>query len=175
MRHKCKKKKLGRSTAHREAMLAAMVCNLIEHEQIKTTVPKAKQARILAEKMVTQAKNGTLAARRRAAARLRQDKAVKKLFDELVEKFADRQGGYTRIVKLGRRSSDGSEMAILEWVTESAAKAKRRERPEAEAEENMAAPVAEEEPEAEPEAEEESVGEPAEEPEAEDEEETSEE
>ncbi len=154
MRHKCKKKKLGRSTAHREAMLAAMVCNLIEYEQIKTTVPKAKQTRILAEKMVTQAKNGTLAARRRVAARLRQDKAVKKLFDELAEKFADRNGGYTRIIKLGRRSSDGSEMAILEWVTESAAKAKRRERPEPEAEEKPVEPAAEaEEPAEEPEAE----------------------
>lgn len=120
MRHKCKNKKLGRSSAHREAMLAAMVCNLIESEQIKTTLPKAKLTRSLAEKMVTLGKGGSLAARRRAVARLRQEKSVKKLFDEIAGRFAERSGGYTRILKLGRRSSDGSEMAILEWVGESA-------------------------------------------------------
>jgi len=127
MRHKCKSKKLGRSKAHREALLASMVCNLIEREQIKTTLAKAKQTRILAEKMITLGKSGTLAARRRAVARLRQDKAVKKLFDELAGRYADRNGGYTRILKLGRRSSDGSEMAILEWVTEAPATAEASE------------------------------------------------
>lgn len=116
VRHKKKDRKLGRSTSHRKAMMAAMVCNLIEEKRIKTTLPKAKEVRSVAEKMVTLGRKGTLAARRDAIARIRRKKYVAKLFDEIVPQFADRQGGYTRVIKLGRRRSDGSEMALLEWV-----------------------------------------------------------
>jgi len=99
-------------------MLAALVCGLIDSKRIKTTLAKAKLARGLAERMVTLAKKGTLADRRRAISKLRAEKAVARLFDEIgAGMFADREGGYTRIVKLGTRHSDGSEMAILEWVT----------------------------------------------------------
>jgi len=97
-------------------MLASLVCNLIEEKRIKTTLAKAKQGRSLAEKMVTLGRKGTLAARRRAIAKLSQGKRVAKLFDEIIPQFDGRSGGYTRIVKLGRRGSDGSEMAVLEWI-----------------------------------------------------------
>jgi len=100
-------------------MLAALVCGLIDSKRITTTLAKAKLARGLAERMVTLGKKGTLAARRRAISKLRAKSSVAKLFDEIdAGMFADRAGGYTRILKLGCRRSDGSEMAILEWVTE---------------------------------------------------------
>jgi large subunit ribosomal protein L17 len=119
MRHRVRNKKLGRSTAHRQAMLAALVCGLIDSKRIKTTLAKAKLARGLAERMVTLGKKGTLAARRRAISKLRAEGSVATLFNEIgAGMFADREGGYTRILKLGCRRSDGSEMAILEWVTE---------------------------------------------------------
>jgi large subunit ribosomal protein L17 len=116
MRHRVKKIKLGRRGAHRDSMLANMVCSLIAERRIKTTISKAKVARSLAEKMVTLGKKGTLAARRQAIATLKQDAQVKVLFDEIAPGFADRAGGYTRITKLGPRMSDASEMVILEWV-----------------------------------------------------------
>ncbi len=97
-------------------MLANLVCSLIACKRIQTTVQKAKAARSFAEKMVTLAKAGTLDARRRAVARLRNHDQVKVLFDAVAPAFKDRAGGYTRIIKLGRRSSDSAEMAILEWV-----------------------------------------------------------
>jgi large subunit ribosomal protein L17 len=96
-------------------MVAALVCGLIERRKIRTTLSKAKAAQPLAERMVTLARRGTLAARRQAVARLHRKLAVSKLW-ELVPQFGQRQGGHTRIVKLGRRGSDGSEMAYLEWV-----------------------------------------------------------
>ena len=116
MRHRKKTVKLGRTSAHRNELLANLVCGLIEHRRIKTTVSKAKAARSLAEKMVTLGKKGTLAARRQAIATLKQEGLVRVLFDEIAPGFESRAGGYTRILKLGRRMSDSSEMALLEWV-----------------------------------------------------------
>ncbi len=121
MRHRKNTVKLGRTSAHRDAMLANMVCSLIVEKRIKTTLPKAKAARVLAEKMVTFGKRNTLATRRLAVAKLHQKDAVKELFDVVAPGFANRNGGYTRILKIGQRSSDGSEMAFLEWVEADAA------------------------------------------------------
>ena len=116
MRHQKKTIKLGRTAAHRKALLANQVCSLIAHQRIKTTLAKAKAVRPLAEKMVTFGKNGSLHARRMALSMLRQKDAVKKLFDEIAPRSADRNGGYTRIVKLGQRKSDSASMAFIEWV-----------------------------------------------------------
>jgi large subunit ribosomal protein L17 len=116
MRHQKKTVKLGRTAEHRKALLANQVCSLIEHQRIKTTLAKAKAVRPLAEKMVTLGKNGSLHARRTALAVLRQRDAVKKLFDDIAPRSADRKGGYTRIIKLGQRKSDSAAVAFLEWV-----------------------------------------------------------
>ena len=116
MRHQRKTIKLGRTAEHRKALLANQVCSLIEHQRIKTTLAKAKAARPLAEKMVTLGKNGSLHARRTALSTLRQKDAVKKLFAEIAPRSTNRNGGYTRIVKLGQRKSDSASMAFLEWV-----------------------------------------------------------
>ena len=116
MRHQKKTIKLSRTAEHRKALLANQVCSLIAHQRIKTTLAKAKAVRPLAEKMVTFGKNGSLHARRMALSMLRQKNAVKKLFDEIAPRSADRNGGYTRIVKLGQRKSDSASMAFIEWV-----------------------------------------------------------
>jgi large subunit ribosomal protein L17 len=116
MRHGKKTVKLGRSQSHRDALLANQVCSLIEHSRIKTTLAKAKAVRPLAEKMVTLGKKSTLHARRTALAVLRQKDAVKKLFGEIAPRAAARNGGYTRIVKLGLRKSDSAPLAFIEWV-----------------------------------------------------------
>ncbi len=116
MRHQKKTVKLGRTAEHRKALLANQVCSLIEHQRIKTTLAKAKAVRPLAEKMVTLGKKGSLHARRTALATLRQKDAVKKLFDDIAPRAADRKGGYTRIVKLGARKSDSAPVAFIEWV-----------------------------------------------------------
>lgn len=116
MRHRVKKIKLGRRGAHRDSMLANMVCSLINERRIKTTLTKAKVIQPMADKMVTLGKKGTLAARRNAVSKLKQEVAVKKLFDEIAPGFGDRSGGYTRITKLGPRMSDAAEIAIIEWV-----------------------------------------------------------
>lgn len=116
MRHQKKTIKLGRTAEHRKALLANQVCSLIEHERIKTTLAKAKAVRPLAEKMVTLGKNGSIHARRTALAVLRQKNAVKKLFDNIAPRTATRNGGYTRIVKLGQRKSDSASVAFIEWV-----------------------------------------------------------
>jgi large subunit ribosomal protein L17 len=116
MRHKVKSKKLGRSAEHRKALLASLVVNLIKRKRIKTTIAKARMAARHADKMVTIGKRGTVAARRLAVAALRDKDAVGLLFDDIAPQFGDRAGGYTRILKLGQRSSDASEMALLEWV-----------------------------------------------------------
>jgi large subunit ribosomal protein L17 len=116
MRHQKKTVKLGRTAEHRKALLANQVCSLIEHQRIKTTLAKAKAVRPLAEKMVTLGKKGSLHARRTAFAVLRQKDAVKKLFDDIAPRSATRNGGYTRIIKLGERKSDSAAVAFLEWV-----------------------------------------------------------
>lgn len=121
MRHQNKTVKLGRTAEHRNALLANQACSLIEHGRIKTTLAKAKAVRPLAEKIVTVAKRGGLHARRNAAALLRNNstrtaKAVTKLFSEIAPRSANRNGGYTRIIKLGPRPSDSAPMAYIEWV-----------------------------------------------------------
>src|SRR3954451_4806530 len=116
MRHQNKTVKLGLTAAHRKALLANQVCSLIEHQRIKTTLAKAKAVRPLAEKMVTLGKQGSLHARRTALAVLRQKNAVKKLFDDIAPRSAERNGGYTRIIKLGQRKSDSAPVAFIEWV-----------------------------------------------------------
>ncbi|MDP6522897.1 MAG: 50S ribosomal protein L17 [Kiritimatiellia bacterium] len=134
MRHRKQDTKLGRSSAHRKATMASLVCHLITEKQIKTTLAKAKQARKLAERMVTLGRKAAqaetpeakLAARRLAISRLNKPKPVGILFDDMISKFEGRQGGYTRILKLGRRRSDGSEMALLEWVGVQAVSKKKK-------------------------------------------------
>lgn len=116
MRHQKKTIKLGRTAEHRKALLANQVCSLIQHQRIKTTLAKAKAVRPLAERMVTLGKNGSIHARRTAFATLRQKNAVKKLFEDIALRSAERNGGYTRIVKLGQRKSDSAQMAFIEWV-----------------------------------------------------------
>ena len=134
MRHLKRTAKLGRTSEHRNAMLANLVCSLIKHKRVTTTLAKAKAARSVAEKMVTLGKSGTIHARRLVAARLRhqartlhrrkadreewrrKEDVVRILFEELAPVFKDRPGGYTRIVKLGQRQGDAAQEAILEWV-----------------------------------------------------------
>jgi len=116
MRHRKRTIKLGRKSAHREALLAGLVSDLIAEKRIKTTLPKARAARSMAEKMVTLGKKGTLAARRIAISRIRRPERVKILFEDIAPAFKERPGGYTRILKLGRRDGDNAEMALLEWV-----------------------------------------------------------
>lgn len=116
MRHRAKSQRFGRSSAHLAVLLASQVCALINARRIVTTLPKARAARRLAEKMVTLAKDGSLCARRRALQTLRNGPAVKSLFADIGPNFKDRSGGYCRIVKLGVRRSDSSPMAILEWI-----------------------------------------------------------
>ena len=117
MRHAKKKGKLSRNAAHRRSMLRTMSKQLIEHERIRTTQPKAKALRPEFEKLITLAKRGDLHARRQALSQLNQDKfAVHKLFEEIAPRYSARNGGYTRIVKLGPRRSDSAEMVFLELV-----------------------------------------------------------
>lgn len=116
MRHRKRTAKLGRTSSHRNAMLANLVCSLILHKRITTTLAKARAARSVAEKMVTLGKSGTLHHRRLAAARLHREDAVKILFNEIAPSQKSRPGGYTRIIKLHRRQGDAAEEAILEWV-----------------------------------------------------------
>lgn len=117
MRHQRKTVKLGRSQAHRDALLANQTCSLIEHNRIKTTLAKAKALRPYAEKLVTIGKKNTLHARRTALSYLRHnEEAVSKLFSDVAPRCAARKGGYTRIIKLGQRNSDAAPMAFIEWV-----------------------------------------------------------
>ncbi|MEI7902633.1 MAG: 50S ribosomal protein L17 [bacterium] len=116
MRHQRIVKKFGRSTSHRKALMVSLVTNLILQSSIKTTLAKAKQARKDAEKMVTLARKGTLAARRLAASRLQSPVALQMLFDRVVPAMDGRNGGYTRIMKLGTRRGDGAELCLLQWV-----------------------------------------------------------
>jgi large subunit ribosomal protein L17 len=134
MRHRVLDKKLGRSGAHRDAMVASLVCGLIERRRVTTTLPKARQARRLADRMVTLGKRGTLAARRMAIARLGKPRVVKILFDEIAPRFTERAGGYTRVLKLGRRTGDAAETALMEWVGIDAPVRKKRKKKDAETE-----------------------------------------
>jgi large subunit ribosomal protein L17 len=116
MRHLKRTAKLGRTGEHRNAMLANLVCSLIKHKRITTTLAKAKAARSVAEKMVTLGKRGSIHDRRLVVSRLHQEDAVKVLFDEIAPAQRERRGGYTRIVKLDQRQGDAGQRAILEWV-----------------------------------------------------------
>lgn len=116
MRHGKAGRKLGRTTSHREAMFRNMVTSLFEHERIVTTEQKAKELRPIAEKMITLAKRGDLHARRQALSYMRSKRVVAKLFDEIQQQYADRQGGYTRIIRTGVRQGDAASMAIIELV-----------------------------------------------------------
>ncbi len=116
MRHKKGYRRLNRTHEHRKALFANMAGALIEHEQIKTTLPKAKELRRVVEKLITLGKRGDLHARRQAAARLKQDKHVAKLFEVLGPRYKERQGGYVRVLKAGFRYGDMAPMAIIELV-----------------------------------------------------------
>ncbi len=116
MRHLVKGRKLGRTTAHRRALLRNLVTSFFEKERIQTTLAKAKEARPFAEKMITLAKKNTLPTRRRALAFLTKESAVTRLFNDIGPRFSERPGGYTRIVKTGLRLGDGSQMALLELI-----------------------------------------------------------
>jgi large subunit ribosomal protein L17 len=116
MRHKVGGRKLQRTSAHRIAMFRNMSASLIKHEQITTTLAKAKELRPYVEKLITLAKKGGLSNRRLAQSRLMDDAQLKKLFDTLAERYKDRNGGYTRVIKAGFRASDAAAMAVIEFV-----------------------------------------------------------
>lgn len=116
MRHRLSGRKLNLTSTHRRAMLSNMAVSLLTHEQITTTLPKAKEVRRVADHMVTLGKRGTLHARRQAASYLRDDAAVKKLFDSLASRYKERNGGYTRVIKAGFRHGDAAAMAVVELV-----------------------------------------------------------
>jgi large subunit ribosomal protein L17 len=116
MRHQRAGKKLGRDSAHRRALYANLACSLIEHGRIRTTEAKAKAVKPFAEQMITLGKRGDLAARRQAVAELRSQEVVHRLFADVAPRFAERPGGYTRIVKLGPRPGDAADMVYLELV-----------------------------------------------------------
>ncbi|MEC8173589.1 MAG: 50S ribosomal protein L17 [Pseudomonadota bacterium] len=116
MRHRMSGRKLNRKKEHRKAMFSNMAAALIKHEQIKTTLPKAKDLRPIVEKLITLGKRGRLHDRRRAFALLRDDATMAKLFDKLADRYADRSGGYTRVIKAGYRYGDTAPMAVIELV-----------------------------------------------------------
>ncbi len=116
MRHGISQRKLSRKSGHRTALFRNMAAALIKHEQIMTTAPKAKELRPYVEKLITLAKRGGLSNRRLAMSRLGDETQLKKLFDVLAERYSDRDGGYTRIIKAGYRASDSAAMAVIEFV-----------------------------------------------------------
>ena len=117
MRHRLSGRKLNRTSAHRKAMFRNMAVALLKHEQIKTTLPKAKELRVVVDRLITLGKRGTLHTRRQALSRLNNDVVIAdKLFSELAERYADRQGGYTRVLKAGYRYGDNAPMAVIELV-----------------------------------------------------------
>ncbi len=134
MRHRKSGRKLNRTSSHRKAMFANMAASLIEHEQIVTTLPKAKELRPIVDKLVTLAKKGDLASRRLAISRVRDVAMVRKLFDTIGPRYEDRNGGYTRVLKAGFRYGDSAPMAVIEFVDrdETAKGAADRERMDAE-------------------------------------------
>ena len=145
MRHRKTTVKLGRKSTQRAALFSSLVSNLILAKRIKTTLPKARAAKRMADKMVTVGKKGTLAARRQALSFLKLDAAVAELFAAVAPAMKDRAGGYTRVIKLGKRQSDSSEMCILEWVdfVPKAKKAKKEKTEEAPKDEKKAEKKAE--------------------------------
>ena len=116
MRHRHGYRRLNRTASHRKAMFANMAVSLLNHEQIKTTLPKAKELRRVADKLITLGKRGTLHSRRQAASFLRDDVALVKLFSVLAKRYQDRPGGYTRVLKAGFRYGDAAPMAVIELV-----------------------------------------------------------
>ena len=116
MRHRIGARKLNRTSSHRKAMFSNMAVSLLIHEQIKTTLPKAKELRRIADKMITLGKRGTLHTRRQAFSYLRDDAALSKLFGTLAERYKDRSGGYTRVLKAGFRYGDNAPVAVIELV-----------------------------------------------------------
>jgi large subunit ribosomal protein L17 len=135
MRHRKAGYKLGRNPAHRRATLRNLVTNVILHERVKTTLARAKAARPLVERMITLGKRDTLHTRRQAAAYLMTNEATRKLFSILAPRFADRPGGYTRLIRAGWRISDGAELAILELVGSELQKKEKKEKKPRKAEE----------------------------------------
>jgi large subunit ribosomal protein L17 len=132
MRHLVKGRKLRRTTSHRKALLRNLVTSFMEKERLKTTLAKAKEARPLAEKMITLAKKNTLHTKRQALRFLTKEKAVKKLFEEIGPRFSERPGGYTRIVKLGPRMGDGAQMAMFELIGSEYKKKEKKKKKEKE-------------------------------------------
>ncbi|MDZ7263043.1 MAG: 50S ribosomal protein L17 [candidate division KSB1 bacterium] len=130
MRHRKSFNKLGRTASHRKALLSNLTTELFLHKRIKTTQVKAKALRPLAERLISFAKEGTLSARRQVLRTVRNKKVIKELFDEIAPVFASRNGGYTRIIKLGRRSGDGAEVAYLELVGFEGVKKEKKEKKE---------------------------------------------
>ena len=116
MKHNIKHRKLNRTSSHRKALLMNMSNALIKHEQITTTLPKAKELRPFIEKIVTLGKKGDLSARKKTISILQDEKMTKKIFDTLAERYSERKGGYTRIIKLGNRYGDNAETAVIEFV-----------------------------------------------------------
>lgn len=116
MRHRRAGRRLNRTASHRKALFGNLAASVLQHKQIRTTTAKAKAVRTTVERLITFAKGGTLADRRRALKVLPDRQAIKTLFDEIAPNYADRNGGYTRVIRLGRRQGDGAEMAILELV-----------------------------------------------------------
>lgn len=117
MRHRLSGRKLNRTSAHRKALFRNMAVALLKHEQIKTTLPKAKELRVVVDRLITLGKRGTLHTRRQALSRLNNDTVIAdKLFTALAERYADRQGGYTRVLKAGHRYGDNAPMAVIELV-----------------------------------------------------------
>src|SRR5688572_13449789 len=165
MRHGNANRKLGRTSSHRNAMFRNQLASLIESERIITTLPKAKELRPIAEKLITLAKNDSVHARRQAAQQVPDDTLIAKLFDTIGPRFATRPGGYTRIMKLGARRGDAAEIAILELVERSEDKTTTTTQGEAKAAAKKAKAESKAEPKAEKKAEKKAKAEKAEEPE----------
>ncbi|MGA0392792.1 MAG: 50S ribosomal protein L17 [Rhodospirillales bacterium] len=142
MRHRMGGRKLNKTSTHRKSMFANMTTSLLKHEQIKTTLPKAKELRRFADKIITLGKQGTLHARRQAAAVVRDNEVLRKLFDTLAERYKDRAGGYTRVLRAGHRYGDNAPLAIIELVDRDpdVKGAEDKARAEAEAEQVVEAP-----------------------------------
>lgn len=143
MRHGKSGRKLNRTASHRKALFSNMAASLIEHEQIVTTLPKAKELRPVVEKLVTLGKRGDLHARRQAISAIRNETLVKRLFDTLAPRYADRNGGYTRIMKAGFRHGDNAPMAVIEFVDRDPAAKGAADRARLEAEEGTSEETAE--------------------------------
>jgi len=139
MRHRVRSRKLGRSSAHRKAMYRNMVTSLLDHERIETTDAKAKEVRRIAEKMITLGKRGDLHARRQALRVIRSRDVAAKVFDELAERYRDREGGYTRVLKLGVRRGDAAAVSMVQLLEADAAPAPEKKAPKKKAAKKKAA------------------------------------